>query len=138
MREELTLNNNAVNQHAKRLLTQLDPEEPEHLSPNETLPELYLLRLMEWMLEPLELEGIFVGSQQMLLEQVWELKEMPPLQAWKWLNPGRQQEEFQMTEDPEQGAMLAIKKILVKGLVKEQQKLHGPNWKDRAAGEGGR
>ena len=83
--------------------------------------------LMEWVLEEQRLKGIYLGNQQMLLGQVWELKEIPPLQAWKWLNLGREHEAFQMTKDPIQGAEVAVK-ILLKQLVKEQQEIHGPNW----------
>ena len=78
---------------------------------------MYLLTLMEWMLEKKKLEGVFLGNQQMLLAVVWELKEMPPLQAWKWLEIGKTH-EIEQTQDPMQGAKLAIKKMLVKGLVK--------------------
>ena len=153
MREPLKLNNHPVNQHAKFLLTQIDPKDdpeemyrlpnlnyvpvwaapdprwqpyPKHV-PRNRHPTMYFLRLMEWVLEEQRLKGIYLGNQQMLLGQVWELKEIRPLQAWKWLNLGREHEAFQMTKDPIQGAEVAVK-ILLKQLVKEQQKIHGPNW----------
>ena len=136
MREPLKLNNHPVNQHAKFLLTRIDPKDdlegiyrlPNLKQISNEQPSMYFLSLMQWVLDEQRLEGIFDGNQQMLLEQVWELTKMPPLQVWKWLNLGREHEAFQMTEDPIQGAEIAVK-ILLKQIVKEQQEIHGPNWK---------
>lgn len=103
MTEELTLNKNAINSHAKRLLAMVDPEDPEYLSPAETLNSLYLLELIAWYLNQPD-QPYYPVNQEMMQEKLNELMyDLTPKQAWKWLNLSKRHQAIQETTTPEQG-----------------------------------
>lgn len=107
--QESPLNKNAVNQHAKHLLSLLDPDrDPEYLSPTETLSkELYLLRLIEWFLNQAD-PPYHPANEQMLQEKLAELMyEMLPQEAWTWLGMSTRHEAIQQAQTPRKGAFEA-------------------------------
>ena len=104
MREALTLNSNAVNQHAKYLLSKLDPEkDPEYTQMNWSGPHLYLLKLMQWFLDQAD-QPYHPANQMMMEEKIQELKRLPPKQAWTWLGLGKRHEAIQQATTPRKGA----------------------------------
>lgn len=120
MKKELTLNNNPINRHAKRLLTRIDPDDPEHLQPNETMPYLYLLLLIEWYLNHPD-QMYHPANQLMMQEKLYKLMyDMKPIQAWKWLGLTKRHVGIQGTQNSKVGGREATE-ILRMQLFYEKQ-----------------
>ena len=117
MREVAQLNNNPVNRHAKKLLTLIDPESPYHLQSLKSVPptvnrhpQLYLMRLMEWMLQE-NSEMWHPANHESLSRKLAELNEMHPLKAWEWLNAGKHLDLFQQEQNPLTAGWLAMNRL---------------------------